>query len=181
MKLYGIDPGEHIGFCEGSLNDGVFTFERVQEFTEKELFLWMQENLNPNLPGVVVVEDYIIDPRPKTKGGSGYSHQWDKGVTLRQIGALDLMCRVNGWKLVLQPNYRKPTGYGFLGKKYVRGKKGVHVVDATAHLMFYGVSHKLWEPVVREMVVEHPAPKEGSRPKFRTESVPVWRKPRTPL
>lgn len=180
QRLFGIDPGEHVGFCEGVLEKGVFRFENVKELTPKQLYSWMEENLNPEVSGIVVVEDYIIDPRPKAKGGSGYNHLWDKGVTLRQIGALDFLCQVNGWELVLQPNYRKPAGYGFLGMKYVRGKGGAHAIDATAHLMFYGVSHKMWGPTIVEKVPEHSVPKASSHPKFRTESVPLWRKPRMP-
>jgi len=177
--LFGIDPGEHVGFASGTLEGGVFTFQSVQELTQDELFSWMETCLNPNYPAVIICEDYIIDPRPKSKGGSGYDHQWDKGVTLRQIGALEFLCQVNGWKFVLQSNYRKPAGYGFLGMKYVRGKRSMHSTDALAHLMFYGVSNKLWEPVVRETVVEPSVRPAGSRPKFRTESHSVWRKPRT--
>jgi len=180
MQLFGIDPGEHVGFCSGVLEKGVFTFQNVQEWTPKQLSAWMKENLNPDRPGIVVCEDYVIDPRPKTKGGSGYNHQWDKGVTLRQIGALEFLCQVNGWNLILQPNYRKPAGYGFLGMTYVRGKGGVHSIDATAHLMFYGVSNKLWDPNVPNKVPEPSVRPEGSRPKFRTQSVPLWRKPRKP-
>lgn len=180
MDLFGIDPGEHVGFCHGVLEKGVFTFQNVMEMTPEELYLWMKENLNPEHPGTIICEDYIIDPRPKTKGGSGYNHQWDKGVTLRQIGALEFLCRINGWALELQPNYRKPAGYGFLGLKYVRGKGGAHAIDATAHLMFYGVSHKMWGPTVQEKAPAPAVRPVGSRPKFRTQSVPLWRTPRKP-
>jgi hypothetical protein len=178
MHLFGIDPGEHVGWCFGILDEGVFTVQNVQEWTPKQLYDWMKENLNPEFPGIIVCEDYRIDPRPKAQGGSGYNHQWDKGITLRQIGALGFLCQVNGWEFVLQPNYRKPAGYGFLGMKYVRGKKGAHATDALAHLAFYGVERRLWGPNIRETAPEPHAQPVSNHPKYRTQSVKLWRSAR---
>lgn len=184
--FFGIDPGEHIGFVAGTPQGEKLVLDTVSIpfWNDEQLYGWMKDYIRDSSTDggdfIIVCEDYIIDPRPKDRGGSGYNHQWDRGITLRQIGALRLLCEMKYWKLVLQPNFRKPAGYGYMGKKYVKGAKGQHTLDALAHLMFYGVEHKLWAPTIQEMAPERPVPKADSRPKRRVVSVPVWRKPRTP-
>ena len=180
MILYGFDPGEHIGFAAGSIEDGTFTITEVQEMSQKSFDEWCVSRMGVSYEATLVCEDYIIDPRPKNRGGSGYDHQWDKGISLRQIGALRLLCLVNNWTFEAQPNTRKPAGYGFLGAQYKRGAKGRHTFDAVAHLAFYGVKHKLWVPDIPEKAPEPISQNTSNRPKPRIVHHVLWRQPRNP-
>ena len=76
-----------------------------------------------------------------------HDHQGDKGETLRQIGAFELLCLNSEIELVKQMPTTKPAGYGFLGKKYVKGKKEMHAWDSMAHLAFYLVSKRGMQPL----------------------------------
>jgi hypothetical protein len=91
---------------------------------------------------VMVVEDYIINPKVY-----GHDHQGDRGSTLRQIGALELVCGLGLIEMVKQMPTVKPPGYGFLGKKYSRGKTGQHAWDSMAHLAYYLVTKKGMQPL----------------------------------
>lgn len=176
MILYGFDPGETVGYAAGSIQDRNFSIEDVKHLTQAELDSWCLQKLqgDPSTDVTLVVEDYVIDP-----ARSGYSHQGDKGIALRQIGQLRLVALALQWKFVPQPNWRKPAGYRYLNLPYKKGKKGRHLYDALAHLGFYGIEHRLWVPTVLEAKPEKPFRPGGTPRISRVQSDSVWRKPHT--
>lgn len=173
--LFGIDPGGTTGFVHIEIGeDRKIVSKNACEMKPAQVMSWYGEMLSFEMPAILVIEDYIIDPKTH-----GYDHQGDKGVALRLLGAAQLLCQVNpNLTYVPQWNFRKPLGYGYSGKVYVRGKRGQHIQDALAHVMYYAVSHNLTDPVSRP-VTGNPKPvRKQSGPRiYRAQSHSEWRRP----
>lgn len=126
IETISIDPGPHLGWAR--YRDEILTeFDTLA--TKGEFFYW----LTFQNPQVFVVEDYIIRP---VKSG-GFDHQWNKGETLRMIGAIEFQAHRVGAKFVLQQSSIKPAAYGQMGGKYKKGKANMHHMDAVAHGHYY--------------------------------------------
>jgi hypothetical protein len=123
----------------------------------------------------MICEDYTIDPAT-----TGYSHQGDKGLAMRLLGALELTAALCDYKFVLQQRDRKPAGYGFAGAKYVRGKKGQHIQDSIAHVTYYAVTQKMMVPPAPRKVPQPSSQTKSSPRIFQTQSGSQWRKPDKP-
>ena len=147
MRILGIDPGENTGYAIVNLDAA----ERQMSIQDTGTVRMAAHSYAPALAfflrtvpevDLVVCENYVINPKVY-----GHSHQGDKGIALRQIGALEVLALQNKIDCVLQMPTVKPPGYGFLGKKYVRGKKEMHGFDALAHVMYYLVSTNSVQPL----------------------------------
>lgn len=119
MKLLALDPGQSNGWAiykDGAI-DSFGTLQWEAEFLD-----WFMEQD----PDIIVAEDYIIRPK-------AYDHNFDKGVALQVLGAVKLHARRLGVPVVLQQPALKPGAYAHMGATYVKGKRGMHHMDAIAH------------------------------------------------
>lgn len=173
IVLFGLDPGETTGFVHIEIRDRDFVACNAQQWTVQQTLDWYVEMAKWESPATLIVEDYIIQPKVH-----GYSHEGDKGVALRLIGGAQLLCLLNpNLTFHLQSKIRKPAGYGFLGKKYERGKRGLHHIDALAHVMYYAVDRKLCDPIAQVIGTPAAAPKRSAPRIFRAQSHSQWRRP----
>lgn len=135
MILLGIDPGGTTGWAQAELQEDMeikpINFGESKDITGQELI--------PMIDGsdIIVVENFLIDPRYARSGAFDY----DDMIAPQVIGAIRTLCSQRDKEIVLQPASIKPVGYGYLGKKYRKGKKGMHKWDALAHLYYYAVKH----------------------------------------
>jgi len=141
MRLVGIDPGVNSGFFTADFTDGKLVpfavdVTRSQEEAEK-YFRTLAEIVKPD---VWVIEDYVINPHNSKGQVYRYQHVNDKGITLKLIGSARAEATRQGALVVMQMSSAKPAGYGWMEKKYVRGKKGQHALDAKAHVVYYLVT-----------------------------------------
>jgi len=172
ITLYGIDPGQTTGFVQVDIVDREFIVKNVQHWNVTQVNDWYTEMLD-SPPAILIIEDYIIQPRVHN-----YSHEGDKGIALRLIGGAQFLCHAKPQlQLELQGNFRKPTGYGMLGAKYVRGKKGQHSLDALAHVMYYAAMNKLADPIAQVKDIQEPSQKRSGPRIFRTVQSSQWRRP----
>lgn len=140
MRILGIDPGHTTGFCVLTIDKKIPKLSKVGECKDPTL-----EELEDEfkLCDVVVMEDFLIDPRKSQAGAFDRSRM----VTIQVIGSAKTLARINQKKVVLQLNNVKPPGYGFANLKYRKGAKGVHIQDAIAHSMYYAVKSGLCLPL----------------------------------
>ena len=176
MLIFGFDPGKSTGYCQVKIEGKKFIPIDVRVLQPDGVLNWCYEELLNEDPYdcdvVIVCEDYIINPKVYH-----YSHQGDSGLALRLIGMLQLTAHTLGWQFRLQMPTCKPAGYGFLGSRYERDKKGRHIQDATAHAMYYCMMERIVDIEVSQMVQSKDVPKPSGPRKFRKESVAVWHKP----
>lgn len=125
--LIGIDPGLTTGWVR--YRDSTLVEAGETEFSD--IFKW----LSSQHPQIWVVENYRIRPPNQTKGK--FVHAWDKGETLRIIGAIELLVEQDHAELVTQEPVEKVQGYKLMGKEYKKGKRGMHIFDANAHVHVY--------------------------------------------
>lgn len=148
MRVVGIDPGVSTGFFTADFEDGIlkpFAVDVTRSQAEAEkMFRTLAETVKPD---VWVIEDYVINP--KNSKGHVYSHRHtnDLGVPLRLIGSATAEAQRQGAKVQMQLATAKPAGYGWMGKKYVRGKKEQHALDAKAHVVYYLVTKHGMHPL----------------------------------
>lgn len=129
ITVIGIDPGVNNGyaiFVDGIIN----SFGTLQYGAE--LFDWLEEQS----PNIFVVEEYIIQPKR-------YDHQMDKGIPMRAIGAIQYQANRCGAVFALSPAAIKPGAYAHMGAKYIKGKRGMHYMDAIAHAHEYMLKHRM--------------------------------------
>lgn len=113
---------------------------RVEEIPKTDVMAWLSGNRDVD---IWVVEDYFV--RPANKKG-GYSHEWNRGDTLRIIGAIEYHAFMFGAEFVLQQPSQKVMGYKLMGKEYKKGKGGMHIFDAIAHAqVFFGKNPRYLE------------------------------------
>jgi hypothetical protein len=141
MKLLSIDPGKHTGWAAWESGDGhpTLLMMGVTE-TEKELYKLLSDILDSGFRyDQLVVEDYKIRPKELTHG---YAHQWNSGVALQVIGAVELYSTITNTPVHRQPASVLPVGCGYIGYSY---RKGIHVpnnVSAIAHGAYWLVKNK---------------------------------------
>ena len=132
IVIVGFDPGKTTGYAILSLKDRKMTPLDFGESTDETL-----QDLMPHIERsqIVVIEGFWINPQ-KARGGH---FDYDDMIAPQVIGALQMKGRELGKDVHIQPSSIKPVGYGFVGKKYVKGKKGMHKWDALAHAVYYCV------------------------------------------
>lgn len=127
MLILGVDPGLNTGYC--FLNDGIIGEFGIVKGKE-EIYTWLG-----SLPkiDVMIVEDYIV--RPAKSGG--FDHSWNKGFTLRIIGALELYAFAKGIPFILQQPSIKAVASGMeFGKPYKK-QTNRHWHDAHLHAAYW--------------------------------------------
>ena len=132
MKILGIDPGNTLGFCLVDKRENSFEKVAVGEIraadTEK-FHQWL--DLWATIDGlrIVVCEDFIA--RPEYTDG-----RWTKLDTAKQVGSIERTAHNLGCIFVEIQPAMKPDGYRAAKLKYIKGKKGTHKEDATAHAYY---------------------------------------------
>lgn len=142
-KLLGIDPGKTTGWGLIRVDENrkihVLQFGQTRDPTLLEIQDYLSD------ADLIVYEGWLTRPGDARKG----SFDYDPMITPQVIGALKLQSQLLGKQVVEQSPSIKPPGYGFLGRKYVKGKKGQHQWDALAHAVYYAVKHLQAKPVGR--------------------------------
>ena len=135
VLLLGIDPGKTTGWAQAELGEDRIikptNFGETLDPTGLELLEMMKES------DYIIVESFLVDPRFARSGAFDY----DAMIAPQVIGSLKTLAAQIGKEIAMQPSSVKPVGYGFLGKKYKKGKKGMHRWDALAHVYYYGVKN----------------------------------------
>lgn len=126
-NLIAVDPGGTTGwaFFETDSQKPL----TVGEVKKNKFHQFLQENTEKGL--IWVVEDYIIRPPNRKQGG--HDHFWNKGDTLRLIGAVEYHAYMYEQLFYLQQPSLKPLAYKQMGAEYVKGKPNMHMQDAIAH------------------------------------------------
>jgi hypothetical protein len=141
LRILAIDPGKANGYAIVTY-DEFLSLEKIGTVAESELYQLVQdygETLDE-----LVVEDFLNRPG-KTRTGA---FDWSNNHTSQVIGALRLLAIQTKTELVLQQPVQKVPGYGYLGKKYQKGRGGMHQFDALAHAAFRLVTkHKVPLPL----------------------------------
>lgn len=141
MIFLGIDPGKTTGLALIRVENKIPTLMTVRESKNPTL---SQDRDLFELADLVIMEDWKTRPKKAMLGAFNY----DPMITPRVIGAAELMSELCSCKVVMQQPAIKPVGYGYANLKYVPGKKGLHIQDAIAHVMYYLVSRSLSRPVM---------------------------------
>jgi hypothetical protein len=141
MNIMSFDPGQSTGWASMDLLERpVFQMFGTTR-SPKELFAIFDKF--EKYPDVVVCEDYHINPAAMRHG---WAHQWDKGIALRTIGAIEHFAHWNNADFVLQQPSQLKVGCGYIGYE-VKPKK--HIPDhisAMAHGAFYTVKKGILTP-----------------------------------
>lgn len=140
-KLLGIDPGKTTGWGLIRVDENrkihVLQFGQTRDTTLLEIRDYLSD------ADLIVYESWLTRPGDARKG----SFDYDPMITPQVIGALKLQCQLLGKQVAEQSPSVKPPAYGFLGRKYQKGKKGQHQWDALAHAVYYAVKHLKAKPV----------------------------------
>lgn len=139
IRILGVDPGgtgksndSWLGWAcvdTPKFQSNEAAISKVGQIKAWDLHDWL-ENWIFDFPGLthVVCEDYI--QRPDMSEG-----KWTPQDIAKQIGAISYRCKqLKLHYFEFQPS-DKPNGYRAAGLTYVKGKKGTHIFDATAHAM----------------------------------------------
>lgn len=132
MQFGALDPGASTGYA-------IYLDDKPQEIgvlpwgTDGEaVMVWLLQHRDLD---VLIVENYRI--LPEEWEGKRRANTWSENHESQIIGMVRLICREYGVTLVIQEPSIKPSGYGYCGMKYVKGKKGMHKEDALAHGMYW--------------------------------------------
>lgn len=128
MIILAIDPGDTSGIAKFDTT-GEKPYQPTHIAAVKKyngLFKELQSHTDAN---VVVIENYRIRP--------GVTHDWSSVDTIRYIGYIHYWADLHGITVHLQEPVDKVPAYGWLGMKYQKGKKNMHIPDAVAHGAFY--------------------------------------------
>lgn len=130
LDILAVDPGDTSGWVRLNTLDRSF-----------RIGMWHGElepgkEVNKQPPNIIVCENYLIRPPHMTRGKQ-WTHNWNKGSTMRIIGSLQTVAGLHDCQFELQEPSIKPVGYGWAGLNYVKGKQGTHIQDAAAHLAFF--------------------------------------------
>lgn len=156
MLILGLDPGGTTGWALLELERKKFSLQDWGH--DKDTSMAGQEE-NIRKADLVIVEDFLVDPKHARRG----AFDRDRMIAPQVIGSIKTLCRVLDTPYHLQPNSVKPVGYGYINKKYVKGKQGMHKWDALAHAAYYAVTRLGAFPAG----VNVNAPRQNIRPKLR--------------
>jgi len=147
--ILSIDPGEHNGYAlmeTGSKKQVVI--HKFGTMDRLSFYKWLNE-IVPKVGAkhqypidLLLIEDWRTRPNEARKG----AFDFDRMVAAQVIGAVEFLSVSQGIPLVVQQAAIKPIGYGFLGKPYKAGARGMHQWDAVAHGYYYFVTRKLGLP-----------------------------------
>jgi hypothetical protein len=126
-ELIAVDPGGTTGWARFETPSQKPV--EIGEVVKDKLYSWLE--LQTNHGTIWVVEDYIIRPPSRRQGG--HDHFWNKGDTLRLIGAIQYHAHIHQQLFYLQQPSIKPLAYKQMGAEYVKGKPNMHIKDAVAH------------------------------------------------
>lgn len=141
--ILGIDPGKTTGWGILRLEEKILQpvdYGESKDTTGIELLPHLEK------ADIIVIEDFLVRPDYARRGAFDY----DDMIAPQVIGSVVTLVSQMNKKFVKQPSSIKPVGYGFLGKKYVKGKRGMHKWDALAHAAYYAVKHLHAAPVSRK-------------------------------
>ena len=130
--ILGVDPGKTTGLSLIEVIEKKITLKMVRESRDETAVDWLDLLQEAD---VVVLEDFLVRPKNARTG----SFDWNDMVAPRVIGAVTALSQVLHKKLVKQQPSIKPIGFAWSNQRYVKGKKGTHVQDATAHAVYYAV------------------------------------------
>jgi hypothetical protein len=140
MLILGIDPGGTTGLALIAVNEKVPTVQWMGTSNDETLLdskhLFEQADF-------IVAEDWRTRPGKAMTGGFNQ----DRMVAPRVIGASRTLAGLLQKPFSLQPASIKPVGYGWSNQKYQKGKKGMHIQDAVAHAVYFGVQNGHCFPV----------------------------------
>lgn len=139
MKLLAVDPGNKSGWAVYDTDSRPY----IKEFglaKPMEDFYDLLISGKFNDVDLVVAEDYKIRPKDLQKG---WSHEWNNGPALQVLGAIDFWAREYSIRVERQQPNIKPSGYGFIGMTYKKGKPDMDMYDAIAHGAYYLVKSKI--------------------------------------
>lgn len=139
MFLLALDPGKNTGWAFFNTDSPEKSLQRFDTCRNEIALYAFLETFPPNIPITVVLEDYVI--RSKKYGGK--DHEFDKGQTLRVIGAIEHWCWLHKHDLKYVQPTDKPAAYGHVGLTYVKGKKNMHHMDAVVHGFEYMLKHEI--------------------------------------
>lgn len=127
MRHVWFDPGETTGWAQ-FLDDKPVAMGELRYPNDLLFFKNLIDGYD-----VCGYENYRI--QPKNSSAQGHTPFWSTPVALKVIGAIELASMETNIDraIVSQWSDIKPSGYGFAGMKYVKGKKGMHKQDAIAH------------------------------------------------
>lgn len=132
LIVCGFDPGKTTGYGVLSVENGLFRPLDIGQSKDETL-----QELVPIIErsDVVVIEGFWVHPDKARRGHFDY----DDMIAPQVVGALQMKARELGKVVKVQQAAIKPVGYGYIGKKFVKGKKNMHQWDALAHAAFYCV------------------------------------------
>ena len=120
MKIVGIDPGHTVGLClyrYGTFRDGteVISVEGIIEY------------IDLHQPDQVVMEDFILSPRPA-----------NAKIPIEQIGVIKYYCAKHGIPLAMQ----SPSALIFGRKHLGQSHASPHVKSACCHVIYFRYRRK---------------------------------------
>lgn len=136
MRVLGLDPGGTTGWAVIDVKDKIPTLAHMGECRDDSLLELDEFFASSN---VIVCESFQVRP--------GVNFVGDDMVAPRVIGAATTLAKIHGKRFVLQSPSLKPVAYGLSGRKYTKGRKGMHVQDAIAHAMYFLVKSGLSRPL----------------------------------
>ena len=140
MRVIGFDPGEMTGVGILEVENKKLVLKHSSTLARMDLYMKLPQLIAG--ADVVVIEDFKVRPNNARSGSFDWSHL----VPVQVIGAIHYASIHAGIPTQFQQPNLKPIGFAYLGKKYVKGAKNVHHLDALAHAAYYLVKNRLALP-----------------------------------
>lgn len=133
FDVLGIDPGITSGFALATVNiqKQSVSFIPSWEVPIGDFSSWLKQYKDVE---VIVVEDFVLRPDKKTEFmNKGFTSL----ETAKLVGRVEQFCFEHDIKRFLAQASDKAFAYKLIGETYVKGKKGMHKLDAKAHARHY--------------------------------------------
>lgn len=133
MILLGIDPGTTTGWAlieleERRIRPKGFGVTKDMTLLEIEEYFIQADK--------VICETWETRPDYARRGAFDY----DSMPAPQVYGAVRTLTAIHKKELVPQSSSLKPVAYGYIGKKYQKGKPNMHKWDALAHAAYHAVT-----------------------------------------
>jgi hypothetical protein len=139
LNYLALDPGLTTGWAHWDAKGNFELFGSIAGLDNLSDFL---ENLK-NQPQVIIMEDYIINPRIP-QGGT-------KVVASEAIGRISHYARIRRIDIIRQPNTIKPIAYKWAQAPVPKRKADTHQFDAFAHGEYYLIKNRIKpHPILKE-------------------------------